>query len=183
MSVTIRASSLAMTMLMGLITFSTASKAANQVESEQVSKILSDAKMQAFQLKEDAEQLETFSRASGNWASHVEAITKIKENVNAMGRLLTKLQENRNSAVIWQRTAIDRVTPIARELAANTTTAIEHLNKTPERLTTPTYQNYLEAIADSAANLASTIAEFVDYGKTKQRLDRLVRVLEIPAGS
>lgn len=183
MSVTIRASSLVMTMLMGWITFSPAAKAASEVESEQVSKILSDAKMQAFQLKEDAEQLETFSRATGSWASHVEAINKIKENVNAMGRLLAKLQENRNNAALWQRTAIDRVTPIAKELAANTTTAIEHLNKTPERLTTPTYQNYLEAIADSASNLASTIAEFVDYGKTKQRLDRLVRVLEIPSGS
>jgi predicted RNA-binding Zn ribbon-like protein len=183
MSVTIRASSLVMTMLMGWITFSTAAKAASEVESERVSKILSDAKMQAFQLKEDAEQLETFSRATGSWASHVEAINKIKENVNIMGRLLAKLQENRNSAALWQRTAIDRVTPIAKELAANTTTAIEHLSKTPDRLTTPTYQNYLEAIADSASNLASTIAEFVDYGKTKQRLDRLVRVLEIPAGS
>jgi len=172
-----------MTMLMGWITFSAAAKAANEVESEQVSKLLSDAKMQAFQLKEDAEQMETFSRASGSWASHVEAITKIKENVNAMGRVLARLQENRNNAALWQRTAIDRVTPIAKELAANTTTAIEHLNKTPERLTTPTYQNYLEAIADSASNLASTIGEFVDYGKTKQRLDRLVRVLELPVGS
>src|SRR5579863_533360 len=159
MSVIIRASSLGMTMLMGWITFSAAAKAANEVESEQVSKILSDAKMQAFQLKEDAEQLETFSRASGNWASHVEAITKIKGNVNTMGRLLAKLQENRNSAALWQRTAIDRVTPIAKELAANTTTAIEHLNKAPDRLTTPTYQNYLEAIADSASNLASTRSE------------------------
>jgi hypothetical protein len=139
--------------------------------------------MQAFQLKEDAEQLETFSRATGSWASHVEAINKIKENVNIMGRLLAKLQENRTSAALWQRTAIDRMTPIAKELAANTTTAIEHLNKNPERLTTPAYQNYLEAIADSASNLASTIAEFVDYGKTKQRLDRLVKVLELPAGA
>lgn len=183
MSVTIRASSLAMTMLMGWITFSTAAKAASEVESEQVSKMLSDAKMQAFQLKEDAEQMETFSRSSGSWASHVEAINKIKENVNAMGRLLAKLQDNRSSAVLWQRTAIDRIIPVAKELAANTSKAIEHLNKTPERLTTPAYQNYLEAIADSASNLASTIAEFVDYGKTKQRLDRLVRVLELPAGS
>ncbi len=183
MSVTIRASSLAVTMLMGWVTFSTAAKAAGEVESEQVSKMLSDAKMQAFQLKEDAEQLETFSRLSGSWASHVEAVNKIKENANVMGRLLTKLQNNRNIAAPWQRTAIDRITPIAKELAANTTAAIEHLSKTPERLTTPGYQNYLEAIADSASNLASTIAQFVDYGKTRQRLDRLVKVLELPAGS
>jgi hypothetical protein len=184
MSVTIRASSLAATMLMGWIIFSTVAKAAGAVESEQVSKLLSDAKMQAFQLKEDAEQLESFTRSTTtDWASHSGAITKIKENVNTMGRLLAKLQENRSGAALWQQTAIDRINPVAKELAANTTAAIEHLNKNPHQLNTANYQNYLEAIADNASNLARTIAEFVDYGKTKQRLDRLVKVLELPAGS
>jgi hypothetical protein len=158
-------------------------RAAGAVESDQVSRLLSDAKVQAFQLKEDAEQIETFTRASAAWESHAEAITKIKEDVNKMGGLLTKLQNSRNSAAPWQQTAIDRVNPVAKELASNTTAAIERLNKNPRRLSTTDYQNYLEAIADSATNLAGTIANFVDYGKTRQRLDRLTTKLELPAGS
>jgi hypothetical protein len=179
----IRASSLILTMLIGWATFSTAAPTTGAVESEQVSKILSDARMQAFQLKEDAEQLEVFTRSQTDWASHAEAINKIKENVNTMGRVLAKLQDIRSSAAPWQQTAIDRISPLAKELAANTTAAIEHINKNPQHLKTPAYQNYLEAIADSASNLATTIANFVDYGKTRQRLERLAGKLELPPGA
>lgn len=174
MSINTRASSLAVTMLSGLVALSNVAKAADAVESDQVSRALSDVKIQAFQLKADADQMETFTRSTVGWAAHTEAISKIKQDVNAMGRLLTKLQESRNSAAVWQRTAIDRIGPVARELASNTTAAIEHLNKNPQHLNSTAYQNYLEAIADSASNLAAT---------TKQRLERLVTKLELPAGA
>lgn len=183
MSITTRASSLTVAMLAVWFAYSAPAAAASAVESDQVSKTLSDAKMQAYQLKEDAEQLESFTRLGTSWESHVAAVTKIKDDVNKMGALLMKLQETRSSGSPWQQTAIDRVNPVAKELATNTTAAIEHLNKNPERLTTPDYQNYLVAIADSAANLASTISNFVDYGKTRQRLERLTTKLELPGKS
>jgi thiaminase len=171
------------TMLAGWFGFSTAASAAGANDSDQVSKILSDAKTQAFQLKEDAEQMETFTRATANWASHADAISRIKEDVNSMGRLLAKLQDSRRSAAPWQQTAIDRINPAAKELASNTTAAIDHLNKNPQRLNTAAYQDYLEAIADSANNLASMITNFADYGKARQRLERLAAKLELPAGA
>jgi hypothetical protein len=183
MFINIGASSLAVTMLSGLVAFGIAARAADAVESDQVSKALSDVKIQAFQLKADADQMETFTRSTIGWEAHVDAINKIKEDVNTMGRLLTRLQDSRNNAATWQRTAIDRISPVAKELASNTTAAIEHLNKNPRHLNTVAYQNYLEAIADSASNLAATITDFVDYGKTKQRLDRLAGKLEVPAGA
>ncbi len=179
----IRASSLTVTMLAGWFAFATVATAAGNVESDQVSRILSDAKMQAFQLREDAAQLESFTRSTASWESHSEASARIKEDVNKMGSLLTKLQDSRNGAAVWQQTAIDRVAPVAKELASNTTAAIERLNKNPRRLNTPDYQNYLEAIADSANNLAATITDFVDYGKARQRLERLATKLELPAGT
>jgi hypothetical protein len=106
---------------------------------------------------------------------------RIKDDVNAMGRLLAKLQDDRDGAASWQQAAIDRVTPVAKELASNTTAAIEHLNHNPSRLNSPDYQQYLEAICDSANNLAATISNFVEYGKTKQRLERMSSKLELPA--
>jgi signal transduction histidine kinase len=161
--------------------FSTIAMGADAMESEAVFQVLSNAKTQAFQLKEDAERLESFTRSSASWASHKDAVNMIKDDVNAMGRLLAKLQDNRPGAASWQQSAIDRVTPVAQELATNTTAAIERLNRNPQALNTPDYQNYLEAIVDSANNLASTITNLVDYGKTKQRLDRLASKLELPA--
>ena len=177
-----RVSSLGVTMMTGWFAFSGLAKGANAVESDQVSSLLSNAETQAFQLKEDADSVERYSRATTSWESHADAINRIKEDVNKMGTLLNSLEQNRAGAAEWQQVAIDRVLPVAKELAANTTAAINHLNQFPKRLNTPNYQEYLEAIADSAANLASTIRDFVDYGKAKQRLDRLAAKVEIPAG-
>lgn len=124
--------------------------------------------------------MERYSRSNANWEAHTDAISRIREDVNKMGRLLTSLDTNRSSAADWQKVAIDRILPVARELASNTTAAIEHLNKEPGRLNTPEYQEYLEAISDCAVNLASTISDFIDYGKTRERMDRLAAKLELP---
>jgi len=160
-------------MLVGLVAVATVARSADIVESDQVSKVLSNAKMQAFQLKEDATNMEAFTRLDTSWETHREAIERIKDDVNAMGQLLAKLQDARGSAAPWQQTAIDRITPVAKELASNTTAAIEQLNKNPRGLKLPAYQEYLEAICDSASNLAATIADFADYGRASQRLTRL----------
>lgn len=179
----IRASSLGMTMLAGCVAFAMPLWAAGAPESDHISQVLSDAKLQAFQLKEDADKLESFTHSNAAWETHSDVISRIREDVNKMGRLLATLQNDRASAAAWQQTAIDRVMPVAKELASNTTAAIERLNKNPRLLNTPDYQNYLEAIGDSANNLAGTISNFVDYGKTRQRLERLAAKLELPAGT
>jgi hypothetical protein len=45
-----------------------------------------------------------------------------------------KLNAMRNSASTWQKQAIDRMVPLMRELAANTTAAINDLNEQRTRL-------------------------------------------------
>jgi hypothetical protein len=42
-------------------------------------------------------------------------------------------------------------------------------------------RDYLEANADYAGDLAAMAGDFVDYGKTKQRLQRLTDKLEVTA--
>jgi len=150
-------------------------------DSEQVSKLLSEAKTMAFQLKEDAANMETFTRSDPSWRSHAEAITTIKEHINALSRQAAKLKEARATASPWQKAAIDRIEPFLDELGGYTSAAIEHINGQP-RHTAAEYNDYLEANADYASDLAMTIADFVDYGKLKQRLDRLGARLELPAG-
>jgi hypothetical protein len=178
----IRASSLAVTMLTGWALCSVLAIGAGTADSDRVSRLLSDAKTQSFQLKEDADELEGFSRSGASWESHLEAINHIKDDVNRLGRLLTDLDNNRGQAAPWQQLAIDRIIPVAKELAANTNGAIQHLDKRPSGLNTTAFQEYLEAIADYSTNLAATISDFADYGKTKERLERLAAKLEIPAG-
>jgi chromosome segregation ATPase len=163
----------------GFLVVSSSAKGSDVPDSEQVSKLLSEAKTLSFQLKEDAATMESYTRANHSWQSHAAAITQIKEHVNALERQVTKLKDARNSASPWQKTAIDRINPFLDELGGYTSAIIEHLNG-EQRQTFDKYKDYLEANADYAADLAAMIADFVDYGKTKQRMERLAAKLEVP---
>ena len=57
---------------------------------------------------------------------------------------------------------------------------IERLTDQPKRLFTDDYKDFLAANADYATDLAAMIGDFVDYGKTRDRLERLGNKLEIP---
>jgi hypothetical protein len=56
---------------------------------------------------------------------------------------------------------------------------IEHING-EVRHTPAEYKDYLEANADYATDLAAMIADFVDFGKSKDRMQHLADKLEIP---
>lgn len=165
-------------LLAGFLVGPSTIKAADAPDSEQVSKLLSEAKTLAFQVKEDAVTMESYTRMNVSWESHAEAISQIKEHVNTLARHVTKLKEARSAASPWQKTAIDRIDPFLDELGGYTAAVIEHLKGDPKR-TPAEYKDYLEANADYATDLAAMIADFVDYGRTRQRLDRLATKLEI----
>ncbi len=159
---------------------SVALKAADSQDSEQVSKLLSQAKTQAYQLREDASALESYSRWNSDWANHKTAINEMKDHVNAVAGTLAKLDDARATAAPWQATAIDRIKPLLREIAANTGEVIDAVNKSPKRLATKEYRDYIEANSDDANQLAELIANFVNYGNAKNRMERLAAKLELP---
>ena len=153
-------------------------KAGEIQDSPEVSKLLSEAKTLAFQLKEDAGTMESFNRMDVSRESHALAINQIRDHVNALGKQVAKLQAAKNMGSPWQKTAIDRINPYLDELGGYTTAAIEYLsggNHKPAE-----YKDYLEANADYASDLASLISEWVDYGKAKQRMANLGAKLEAP---
>jgi hypothetical protein len=152
--------------------------AAAAPDSEKVSKLLSEVKTMAFQVKEDAATMESFTYMNVSLQSHKVAIDQIKDHVNALGRQVDRLKAARSEASPWQQTAIDRITPFLDELGGYTDAILEHFNGT-ERHDFAEYKDLLEANADYSADLAAMIAQFVDYGNTKARLERLGAKLEI----
>jgi len=165
----------------GFLAVSPVVVAAETPDSEQVSKLLSEAKTTAYQLREDAVAMETYTRVDASWESHADAISQIKEHIGAMARVAAKLQAAKGTASPWQKTAIDRMNPYLDELGGYTTAAIEHINGNHSVHTMQEYRDYLEANADYASDLAAMIGNFVDYGRAKQRTERLGAKLEIPA--
>jgi hypothetical protein len=168
-----------MVLPIGFLAASSTLLAKNAAESDPVFKLLTEAKTMAFQLKDDAVTMESFSRMNLSWESHAVAINQIKEHLNALGRQAAKLKDAKATALPWQKTVIERMAPYLDELEGYTEAVIERINEKPTLLTTPEYKDFLEANADYAGDLAAMIGQFVDYGRTKDRLERLTNELEV----
>src|SRR5438045_899421 len=84
-----------------------------------------------------------------------------------------------DSRWIYTVCTIDRIVPLLKELAANTTAAINHVNQNRTRPTTPDYAEYLRANAETAHQLSDIISNFVQYGETRAKLNRLEQKIEI----
>lgn len=150
--------------------------AAAQQQSN-VTRLLQRTKTTAAQLARDVEHMEMFTRSKTNWQSHSSQISVVKEHINNAGKLVSQLHEARDGAAQWQKDAIDHITPLLQEMASNTESIIDHLNKAKE-VWAPQYQEYLKENHDLAEELYSAISDFVRYGTTRQKLEMLEKKLE-----
>jgi hypothetical protein len=105
---------------------------------------LDAANAEAAELARNADEMTSLLHNDVSWQSHADMLVRIKEDVNNMRRIVAKLQEEREEASPWQQQAIDRMVPMLKEIAANTSAAIEHLNQNHGRPTTPDYVEYLQ---------------------------------------
>jgi hypothetical protein len=146
-----------------LFLFSTPLSAQKQ-ENPEVTKLLADAREKAAELSRDADEMEALIRTDASWQTHAEMLESVKEHVNQLGRIAAQLEQKRDSASQWQQQAIDRMLPVLKELAANTSAAINHLNdnKGPP-LETSSYPQYLKHNAESAHNMSYMIHSIVKY--------------------
>jgi len=154
-------------------------KAADNPDSAQVTKLLSETKTLAFQVKEDAVYMESFNRTNASRETQAAAINTLRDDINALGRQVAKLKAAAAEASPWQKTVITRIDPYLEEMVGYTSAEIEHISAAREH-NFAEYKDYLEANADYASDLAAVIADYVDYGKTKERLARLGAKLEVP---
>lgn len=149
-------------------------------DSKEVSSILAEIKTEAVQLSHDADELKSFTHSTLAWASHARKVELIKEHVNNVGKSLSKLDTAKRDASPWQQQAIDRISPLLKELADNVTSTIEHLNQRPKLLHTGPYADYAAANYELASNLAELVSDYVEYGKSKAKSEELATKLETP---
>jgi len=152
---------------------------AQNEENAEVSRLLSDAKAKAAVLSRDADEMEAMTRSAVSWESHATMLETMKEDVNELARSVEKLNAARNSASSWQQQAIDRMMPLMKELAGNTTAAINHLKEQRTRPISGSYTEYLKQNSETARELSDMISSFVQYGQTRAKLERLEQKLEI----
>ena len=147
-------------------------------DSEEVSGLLAEAKMKAIQLKQDADEIKIFVQSTRAWETHAAKLDEIKEHINNLGELVTKMKNARATATPWQQESISQVTPLLKELAASVTATIEHLND-KNHLANPLYLDYAAANADYASDISQLILDELAYCEAKHKADHLLTQIEV----
>lgn len=151
------------------------SSAVEPGDSEEITKLLTDAKEEAVQLKMDSADMEQFTYSNVTYVSYSQKVTLIREHVNETGKLLAKLQRAEATGSPWQQMAIKQIEPLLRELADNTTVTIEHLNENKMNVHFPEFKEYVRANYELATDLEALIHDFVNYAEAKAKAESLER--------
>jgi hypothetical protein len=155
--------------------------AAQREDSGEVTGLLAQAAQEAAQLSRDADDMESLLHSDVSWQTHAAMLDRVRDDVNTMGRTVARLNSTYESGSEWQQQAVDRILPLLRELASNTTAAINHLNANQTRPTTPDYVNYLEKNAETAHQLSEMTSDLVKYAKSRTTLEKMEDKLEFPS--
>ena len=147
-------------------------------DSVEISALLSDAKSEALELRDDADHMQSFTRSNLSWQSYAGTINEIKNHINKAGGLLAKLTGVRETGSSWQQQAIDQITPVLKELAANTEATIEYLKENRTFLHSTQLQDYCRVNYELARDLTSLVTDFIDYGETKAKFEELQEKVE-----
>jgi hypothetical protein len=148
-------------------------------ESEQLTQVLGEARDEAAELARDADETESLIRNDVSWETHAAMLDRVKDHVNNLGRIIDKLTEGRAAGSELQQQAVDRILPLLKELAANTTAAINYLNQNKTRPVSDPYTQYLRANAETAHQLSSTISSLFEYEKSMSKIAKLKNELKL----
>ena len=163
----------------GYLSIPTTMKAAEAGDSAHISQLLADAKAEAVELKNDSADMESFTRSKLSWESYASKVEMIKGHVNNTGKLLTKLKDAEATGAAWQQTAIKRIEPLLKELAANTEATINNLNENKTKVHFTEFKDYVKANFELATDFEALIRDFVNYGEAKEKVEHLGGKLEV----
>jgi len=147
-------------------------------DSQQLTQVLGEARDEAAELARDADEAESLIRSQVSWETHAAVLDRVKDHVNNMARIIDKLTAARSSGSELQEQAVDRILPLLKELAANTSAAINYLNQNKVRPIGEPYTQYLKENADTAHQLASTVSSLFEYEKTMNKMGELKNKLD-----
>ena len=148
-------------------------------DSTSVSSLLLQARKDTMQLRKDAEELQSFNWSKMSWQSHADKLNQIRDDVNSLGTLVTKLNEEKTKASPGEQQVINHVTRMQNEVASKVQASIEDLRKNPERVETFGNRDDYAAIAEISSKMAAQISDVVQYDQTYAKLEKLARRLEI----
>jgi len=144
---------------------------------------MEEAKQASYLLREGADKLHAVARSGGlSWQSHSWHLNSVRENVNQLGKMLTKLESLKPHATEVQQIVIEAMRPRLVETANALTNAIELLNERRHNIYFEEYRNAVRTVDEQADSLHQSFDAVRDYEAAKARLDRLELLRSVEAG-
>ena len=149
---------------------------------EEVSNLLKEISVAAFQTSVHAGRLQSFVRNHDKFSreTHSSELNLARDKINSKGKALERLKELRSEALPWQQLAMDRVQPLLAKVATNATEAIEYLNKDWRLLHPPEYKEAISNMYIYADEVRDMIAVKLDYAEARANLNELEAKLSNP---
>jgi hypothetical protein len=152
---------------------------AQVADSEEISKLLIEAKSHAVLAENDAESLESFTYSRRSWQQHGYKLAAIRGHVNDLGKVSKQLVDLRSQGSPWQQAAIDQIDPLLREMAKQLTITMDHLRENQSLVHMPAYRDYAHGCYELAVKTAGMIRDFVEYDKAKSKTEVLEAKLNL----
>ncbi len=146
---------------------------AQSPDSEEISRLLIEAKRHAVEAEYDADTLATFTRSKISWQAHSTQLELIREHINSLGKVDKDLRDLRATGSPWQQKAIDQIHPLLVEMAELLRTTIRHLGENPNRINQKEYRDYAYANYQVADRIAGMIRNYVEYDEAQSKIAAL----------
>lgn len=151
---------------------------AQSADSEEISKLLTEAEHYAALATDDAATLESYTRSTNSWESHSVRLAEMADHVNAMGKLNKELNDLSSQGSPWQQKAISQIESLLRDAAAQLSGTINHLKDNKSKIHLQPYRDYVASTYERANRTAQMIRDFVEYDKATSKAEALEQKLE-----
>ncbi len=162
-----------------LLFFASPVMKAQTADSEDISKLLTEAENHAVLAVDDAATLESYTRSSASWQIHSDKVVQIVEHINALGKVNKQLNDLSPQGSPWQQKAISQIDSLLRDTAAQLSATINHLRDNQSRIHQQPYIDYAHGNYERASRTAQMISDFVEYDKAKSKVDALEEKLQL----
>ena len=122
---------------------------------------------------DQASMLETAAfAANASWEVHAQKLQALKDDVNEMGRIVSRLEEMRASLSPADVDGLDRAAALVKDMAGNSQSAIQFLNTDQQNFWIPSYRKNVTSLVNESSQLAGTVGRAIALDKARAREKR-----------
>lgn len=147
-----------------------------------VSKLLSETRSRAVEIRADISTLDYFVGSTSGWERYAPIVAVYRDHIQAIRELAIELEDARSNASPMEKTATELITPLVRELAFTAATTIENIDRKMDRLDAKDRKDYLKISSGLTDELVGAISNLVDYVKTRQEWEIFTAKFELSSG-